>query len=63
MSLGKCKKVKKKKKKKKSSALIDKQIRKLDKHGKYHMITSFYKVKFLILQDLWGVYYQILPII
>ena len=61
---GKIKKCKKKKKKKKtSSALIDKQIRKLDKHGKDHMITSFYKVKFLILQDLWGVYYQILSII
>ena len=42
------------------SVPIEKEITKNDKHGNESAITISYKIKFLIVRDLWQLQYQIL---
>ena len=45
------------------SVLIKKKITKIDKDGDKSVVNISYKIKLLIVQDLWQVHYQILLII
>ena len=42
---------------------LEEEVRKIDKEGSGNIITIFYKIKLLIVRDLWRVHYQILSII